>query len=205
MALIAVIAAYLVGSIPTSFIFAKLMKGVDIRNYGSGNVGATNLSRITGKLPSTLALVLDIIKGVVAVLLVAFIFISLGLKMDPLRLKLMLGVAAVSGHIWPVFLKFKGGKGIATSAGVLAVIVPKVVAIVIVIWALTVLITRFISLSSVVASISVPISAALLGYSVDVVIFCIILCVITTYKHKTNISRLMKGEEPRMGKKIHVK
>jgi len=202
LAIIAILIAYLLGSIPTSFIFAKLMKGMDIRDYGSGNVGATNLLRVTGKAPAILALFLDIVKGIVAVTLVPFIFIKFDPKMSFEVFRIILGLAAVFGHIWPVFLKFKGGKGVATSAGVLLIIAPKAVGLAILIWLLTLAVSRLVSLGAILASISLPVSSALMGERVEVVILCIILCLICCYKHKSNIKRLIRAEEPRLGEKV---
>jgi len=190
--------AYLVGSIPTSFIVARLLRGVDIRDYGSGNVGATNLSRVAGKKPAIFVLLVDIGKGIFAVTVVAYIFAKADLNLDFYMFKLILGLAAICGHIWPVFLRFRGGKGVATSAGVMLIIAPKVLVIGILIWLIIVIITRYVSLGSILSSVSLPVSAAVLGEQIELVTFCVILCIIGTYKHKLNISRLIRNEEPKI-------
>src|SRR3989338_5104487 len=115
---ISLVLSYLIGSIPTSYIFAKALKGIDIRQFGSGNVGATNTYRVVGKLPGLLVLIIDILKGLICVALVAKLFLRLGVTIEPTTYGMILGFMAIVGHIWSVFLGFKGGKGVATSAGV---------------------------------------------------------------------------------------
>ena len=203
--LIAILVAYLIGSIPTSFIFAKLLKGIDIRNYGSGNIGATNLMRVAGPLPAIAALILDMTKGVIVVTLVAFIFFGPETRLNFDLFRMLLGLAVIFGHIWTVFLKFKGGKGIATSSGVLLILAPEVFGVAVLVWILTVAISRYVSLGSILASISLPISAAINGKPIGLVIFCITLCIISSYKHKANIRRLLRNEEPKIGHKTNVK
>ena len=197
--LVGILTAYLIGSIPISFIFAKLMKGVDIRDYGSGNVGATNLLRIAGKLPAILALVLDMVKGVIAVTLVAFIFFNPESRLNFELYRLILGLTAICGHIRPVFLKFKGGKGVATSAGVLLIVAPKVLGVGLLVWLLIVAIFRYVSLGSIMAAVSLPVSAAIFGGPIELVAFCVTICFIASYMHKSNITRLLRNEEPKIG------
>lgn len=197
-----ILVAYLVGSIPTSFIFARLLKGVDIRKYGSGNVGATNLSRVAGKLPAVFALILDVCKGVIAVTLVPYLFIKFGVRISSFHFKLISGMSAIAGHIWPVFLGFKGGKGVATSAGVLMVMAPKVLGFAFLVWIITVVISKYVSLGSIFSSISLVIIAAVLGEPFGLVVFCAILCLVGCYKHKSNIKRLIRGEEMKIGRRV---
>ncbi len=200
-----ILVAYSIGSLPTSFIFAKIMKGVDIRNYGSGNVGATNLMRMVGKLPAILALLLDVAKGALAVILVPLMVSGVEFRFDFEIYRYILGLATISGHIWPLLLKFKGGKGVATTLGVLLVVAPKIILIAFAIWLITTLITKYVSLGSVIGSISLPVSAALMAEPIEMVIFCAIICIIACYKHRSNISRLLRGEESRIGQKLKVK
>jgi len=197
--------AYLLGAIPTSYVLAKLIRGIDIRGYGSGNVGATNLFRVAGKLPALLALIVDVAKGALAVTLVAIVFFKPAPGLDFSVYRVFLGLAAFCGHVWPIFLKFKGGKGVATGGGVLLVLAPKVFGLALLVWIITVLITKYVSLSSILGSISLPISAALLGRPVEIVIFCITLCFMVCYRHRPNIARLIRKEEPKVGRKAKVK
>jgi len=197
----AIFLAYLLGSIPISYLIAKGLKGVDIRKHGSGNVGATNVLRTLGKAPAITALALDAIKGVIAVTLLSNIFYRYSSIIDYESLRILMGLAAICGHIWPIFLKFKGGKGVATSAGVLLILAPKVLGIALLIWFIMILITRYVSLGSVLASISLPITAAFMAKPLNLVLFCITLAIMCTYRHKLNIVKLINGEESKIGQK----
>ena len=198
--LISLILAYLIGSFPTSFIFAKVLKRVDIREAGSGNVGATNVFRVVGKLPAIFVLLIDIFKGYAAVRFLPDLFFNstidanLGLELY----KILLGTCAISGHVWTVFLKFKGGKGVATTTGVLIALAPKVIGGSAIIWLLIFIIFRIVSVASIVASIFLPIFAAIFYTQTSLIIFCVILCLVGTYKHKSNIKRLIRGEEKKL-------
>ena len=193
--------SYLVGSIPTSYIFAKFSRGIDIRNYGSGNVGATNVYRTVGKLPGLLVLILDILKGVVAVIFITKTFYRPVGNIDFAAYQLAIGLAVVIGHDWTIFLKFKGGKGVATSAGVLFILCPKILALGAIVWVITVLISKYVSLSSLAASASIPIFAAILGEPLGLILATALLCLMTTYKHKENIRRLMMKQEKKVTQK----
>src|SRR3989338_4435021 len=156
--LLAIAISYLIGSIPTAYIFGKWYKGIDIRQHGSGNAGATNVFRVLGKWPGIIVLTLDILKGIVAVVVIGDLF---GLtQVWPI---ILLGVAGVAGHNWTVFLNFKGGKGIATSLGVLIGLTIKIAAIrpvlfmTVVIWAVCFIVSGFVSLASIVAATILPI------------------------------------------------
>ncbi|NQT06034.1 MAG: glycerol-3-phosphate 1-O-acyltransferase PlsY [Candidatus Omnitrophica bacterium] len=199
----AIFLTYLLGAVPVSYIIAKRSKGIDIRERGSGNVGATNVMRTAGKVPGILALFLDILKGVIAVTLVARIFSS-GITIDYQLYQILLGISVISGHVWTVFMGFKGGKGVATTAGVLVVLAPKILLIALSVWIITILISKYVSLGSILASMSIPITAALMGRSLHFVIFSITLCIICTYRHKANIVRLINGEESRIGRRVNT-
>ncbi len=201
--LIAIACAYLLGSIPFSLIVAKVMGGVDVRKRGSGNVGATNVLRTAGKAPGIIALACDIAKGVLPVTVMSGFFYQYSIIINEDSLKILLGFAAICGHIWPVFLKFKGGKGVATSSGVLAILCPKAFAVAVLVFLLTVALTKYVSLGSVVSSVSLPIAAAIWAYPFQLVAFTITLCIICSYKHNANITRLINGEESKVGS--HVK
>ena len=201
MLCIALLSSYLIGSIPASYLIARHMGGIDIRRYGSGNVGATNVLRTTGKLPAVAALACDILKGVVAVTILTSFFFRFSIITNRESFQLLMGFMVIFGHIWPVFLRFRGGKGVATSTGVLLVLCPKVVGIVTVVFLITVVATKYVSLSSVLSSIALPITAAYDGRSIRLVIFCITLCLLSCYKHRSNIVRIINKEEPKIGQK----
>lgn len=187
--------AYLVGSIPTGFLMTKIFVGADIRSAGSKNVGATNVYRVAGKLPGFLTLFIDIVKGVIVVILVADFFYTYLPDVDYIFYRTLLGLIAILGHIYSVFLKFKGGKGVATTIGVTAAIAPLVLLASLAVWLIVFISTNYVSLGSLVFGMALPISALLFNQPFYVVIFCVILCIINTYKHKDNIKRLLKREE----------
>jgi glycerol-3-phosphate acyltransferase PlsY len=199
------LSVYLLGSIPISLIVAKAARGVDIRNYGSGNVGATNVLRTAGKLPGAIALCGDALKGVIAVTLLSNFFYRFSVVTDYDSLRILMGFAVICGHIWPVFLRFKGGKGVATSAGVLVVLCPGAAGVAAIVFILTVFFTKYVSLGSILASISLPIATAIMGMPIQMVIFTITLCAISSYKHKSNIVRLINNEELKIGQKAEIK
>jgi glycerol-3-phosphate acyltransferase PlsY len=187
--------AYLIGSIPTGFLMTKIFLGADIRSAGSKNVGATNVYRVAGKIPGLLTLIMDIVKGVIVVTLVADLFYRYLPDVDYIFYRTFLGLIAIVGHIYSVFLKFKGGKGVATTIGVTGVLAPLVLLTSLVIWLIVFIPTNYVSLGSLAFGIALPVSALLLDQPFYVVIFCAILCIINTYKHKDNIKRLINGEE----------
>lgn len=187
--------AYLIGSIPTGFLMTKIFMGTDIRSAGSKNVGATNVYRVAGKLPGALTLVIDIIKGVIVVTIVADMCYSYLPDIDYIFYKTFLGLVAISGHIWSVFLKFKGGKGVATTIGVAGAIAPLVLISSLIVWLAVFIPTNYVSLGSLAFGISLPILAIIFDQPFYVVVFFVILCGINTYKHKDNIKRLIKREE----------
>ncbi len=193
-----ILASYLLGAIPNGLLLARL-KGVDLQKVGSGNIGATNVFRCVGKGWGVLAFVLDAVKGFVP----AFFFPRL-LEAAPPWLGLACGVAAVAGHNWPVWLKFKGGKGVSTSAGMLLGIAPAAVGIGFAVFALTVALTRFVSLGSILAAVAVAGSGVWL-YGADNRLLAgalILMGLLVIVKHRANVGRLLKGTEPRIvGKK----
>jgi glycerol-3-phosphate acyltransferase PlsY len=198
--LLAVFAAYLIGAVPTGFIFAKAIKGIDIRQHGSGNVGATNVFRILGKGPGIAVFVVDFSKGLLAVTVIPLVFKQLFPGMSTLNggLYLILGAAAIAGHIWTVFLNFKGGKGVATTAGVMAGLAPLLMLAGLIIWAVAFSIWRYVSLASILAAISLPTLAAITGKDIYFVFFCSVLCIVGIYSHRSNIKRLLNGTEKKM-------
>ena len=119
-------AAYIIGSIPTAYIFGRVLKGIDIREYGSGNIGATNVFRVIGKAPGIIVLIIDALKGLICVTYLAAGFLYLAPVTRPELYRILVGLSAIAGHNWTLFLKFKGGKGVAASAGVAIGLIPKI-------------------------------------------------------------------------------
>lgn len=191
----AIVTAYLVGSVPTGFLMTKIFKGVDIRGAGSKNVGATNVYRVAGKLPGFLTLLIDIGKGVLVVTTISSIYYAFLGEVDYIFFKCLLGLIAICGHIWSVFLKFKGGKGVATTIGVAGILAPLPLALSLVVWLIVFIPTNYVSLGSLLFGLSLPIFSLIFNEPFYVVIFCVIICVLNSYKHKDNISRLLKGVE----------
>jgi glycerol-3-phosphate acyltransferase PlsY len=193
--LLSLLICYIIGSIPTSFLVAKYLKGIDIREHGSGNVGATNTARVVGKGWGLLVLAVDILKGLVCVTLVAKLFLRWGVPVDEQVYPLILGAMAIAGHIWTVFLGFKGGKGIATSSGVFIGVAPKVLLVALVIWIAVFLWKRYVSLASIISAVSIPLMVSVMGYPSLFVLISSAICAVTVYKHYPNIKRLVRGEE----------
>lgn len=188
----AIIAAYLLGSIPTGPIIVRRLKpGVDLRAVGSGNTGATNVGRVLGKRWGVFTMLCDCLKGLVAVLAAKWVGVSAAVAV-------VAGAAAFLGHIYPVFLKFKGGKGVATAFGVILGLVPVVGAAAFFIWAGVVSIARNTGVGSVSAALALPILAAGLApegeYRVPVIALAVVMTVIVLYTHTDNIRRIIRGE-----------
>ncbi len=196
---VSAVLAYLIGSIPVAYIFGRVLKNLDIREHGSGNMGATNAFRVLGKGPGTIVLILDIIKGIIPVTIVANAF-GLG---DALSL-VIIAVAAVAGHNWTVFLGFKGGKGMATSLGVLiglAIQLPGlriVLGLATLIWLVLFLSLGYVSLASISAAVALPILMVAFEAPFPMKAMAIVLCVFIVFRHRSNIKRLVKGQENRV-------
>ncbi len=193
--IISIIIAYLVGSFPTSYIMARLVKGIDIRDAGSKNAGATNVLRVVGKAPALVTLIVDICKGLLVVTLVTDYFYSFDIPLVYDFYKPFMGFVAIAGHIWPVFLKFRGGKGVATTLGVALGIAPLVLLPTLAIWIIVFSLKSYVSLASILSLISFPIFACVFNSSIYTTVFSVAICAIVIYKHKENIRRLMKGQE----------
>ncbi len=196
---ISVALAYLIGSIPVAYIFGRVFKSLDIREHGSGNMGATNAFRVLGKGPGTIVLILDIIKGIIPVTLLANAF-GLG---DALSL-VIIALAAVAGHNWTVFLGFKGGKGMATSLGVLIGLAIQFQGLRIILlwvtmtWLALFLLFGFVSLASITAAVVFPILMVARLESLPLIIMSIVLCIFIIFRHRSNIKRLARGQESRV-------
>ncbi len=196
--LISFVFAYLLGSIPTSFLMGKLIKGIDIREYGSGNVGATNALRVLGTKIGIITLLIDIGKG--------FLAIQIGklLVSEPSNLFLIgTGLFGIIGHIFTIFLKFKGGKGVATSAGVFIALSPLPVAIALVVFLVTVWLSKYVSLGSMVAAfvfflVELIVNVRNRFANFELLIFIFLLMVFIFIRHKANIKRIIDGNENRI-------
>jgi len=193
-----IVSSYLIGAIPTAYIFAKILRGTDIRGVGSGNVGATNVYRAVGKIPGFIVLVIDIIKGVIPVLVIPQIVGGYSGSALTDTYMILIGASVIIGHVWNVFLRFKGGKGVATTAGVIVVIAPKVVGVAFLVWLTVFIIYRYVSLASIAAAVSLPVTALLMRKPASIIIFLLILSFMGIYKHKSNIGRLKSGEERKL-------
>ena len=189
-----VLAAYLLGAIPNGLLIARL-KGVDLQRVGSGNIGATNVYRCVGKGWGMLAFALDAVKGFVP----AFVFPRL-VAGAPEWFGLACGVAAVAGHNWPVWLNFKGGKGVSTSAGMLLGIAPAAVGVGFLVFAATVALTRFVSLGSILAAVAVPAAYISMTGGANRLLAgaLVVMGLLVVVKHRANIRRLLAGTEPRI-------
>ncbi|XEC97661.1 glycerol-3-phosphate 1-O-acyltransferase PlsY [Paenibacillus tarimensis] len=185
--------SYLLGSVAFSIIVARLVKGIDIRQHGSGNAGATNTLRVLGKGPAVIVFLLDIGKGVAAVYLGQWLG---GGGEWPMVLS---GLAAIAGHNWPVWFRFKGGKGIATTIGVMATLafLPALSAGVLAI--LLIVITRYVSLGSLVFAALTPIFILVLDYPLPLFWASLVICVFAFVRHRSNIVKLLQGKENKLG------
>jgi glycerol-3-phosphate acyltransferase PlsY len=196
MVFILLVLSYLLGSVSFGYLLARVVKGVDIRELGSGNTGATNIMRVMGLKYGLLVLFLDLLKG----LLVAVIVSSLTPKTGVV---LACGLAVIIGHNWPLYFRFKGGKGSATTLGFFLgfAFVPTlfVVAIVAIIFA----ITRYVSLGSIIGSITIPIYMLIITTLRPYFLFGLAACFIILWRHRANIKRLLNGTEPKLGDKFN--
>lgn len=186
-----VIFSYLLGSIPTGYLLGRLA-GIDIREVGSGNIGATNVARVVGKWHGTATLIGDAAKGFIPV------YVAFVLGLSPTETAVT-GFAAVMGHLFPVFLKFSGGKGVATAVGVLLALAPLPTLVLLVVFAIVMAATRVVSLSSMVAALAAPLTLWLLSYPPPIVVLGASLAVAIVARHHGNIQRLLAGTEPRFG------
>lgn len=192
--------SYLLGSVSFSYLIAKKIKKIDIRKEGSGNAGATNTLRVLGVGPAVSVLLLDVGKGILPV-------VSAMLITDAALVHVLAGLAAILGHNWPIYFGFRGGKGVATSIGVLATLVflPSLLAGVIAI--ASIFITRYVSLGSLLFAILTPVALVILllipsfTYPVEYSLFTVVLALMSLWRHRTNVSRLMSGTENKIGRK----
>lgn len=192
--IIAIVASYLIGSISFSLLFAKWLRGIDIRQHGSGNAGATNTLRVLGKGPAICVLLLDAVKGIIAVLLGWWLA-------DNAWVMVGCGIAAIAGHNWPVYFRFRGGKGIATTIGVLAMLAfwpaftAGVLAIASIVW------KRYVSLGSLIFTLLTPVFIFIFRYEWPIFWGSLLICAFAFYRHRSNIMKLWRGTENRLGSK----
>ncbi len=211
--IVVAVGAYLLGSIPFGFLVAKA-KGIDIRSVGSGNIGATNAMRVLGKPIGIAVLLLDALKGYLACAYFTFLIYDFScgqswdgfLEHQPIeiqtRFKVLAGVCAVLGHNYTCWLKFKGGKGIATTAGVYIALAPWPLLIALLVFILAVALTRYISVGSISGAIVLPVAVWIMTpHNIFLGIVTTALGALAIYKHKANIQRLMAGTENKLGKK----
>ena len=193
--LVALLCSYLIGSFPTGFLLVKWLKRIDLRAVGSGNIGATNVGRVAGVWASALVFVIDAAKGVLAVVVVA----PRALPSPHPAAVFACGLAAVLGHTFPLFLHFKGGKGVATTIGVLLSAMPPAGIVYLLVWMVCVMVWRYVSVGSLVAAASIPLVQRLLQRSPAEILLGIALAFLIVLRHRANIDRLRRGTEPRIG------
>lgn len=185
---IILVAAYFIGSIPSGLIIGKAFYNTDLRQRGSGNIGATNAWRVLGKKAGFIVFLMDFLKGAIPVLL-AENFIGTPWSM------VIIGIMAIAGHVFSIFTAFQGGKAVATGLGVVTIMMPNVALIVFAVWLAIVMITRYVSLGSIVASVLVPVLAVLFGYPLPFMDFGVFTATLIVLRHRPNIKRLLNGTE----------
>jgi acyl phosphate:glycerol-3-phosphate acyltransferase len=200
LSIILLLLAYLLGSVSTALIVGKVGYGIDIREHGSGNAGATNTFRVLGQKAGIIVMIGDIMKGVIAVQLVRLHPGILITTDDFVNFQVILGIASVIGHVFPIWSQFRGGKGIATLFGMVLSIQPSAAALLVVVFVLMLLITQYVSLSSISASLSFPIIILVIFREPELMyrIFAIAAALVVVITHHKNINRLMQGNESKM-------
>ncbi len=186
-----VLSAYLVGAIPFGLLFARVITGKDPRQHGSGNIGATNAMRTGGKLVGILTLLADIAKASIPVAFALYYANELTAA--------LVGVAAFVGHVYPVYLGFRGGKGVATMFGALIPWQPWIALLAFAVWLLVLQLGRYVSVASIAAAVSMPLLAVVFDGSVSLLVACVLFAAISIAKHRSNLVRVAKGEEPKIG------
>jgi glycerol-3-phosphate acyltransferase PlsY len=196
-----ILMAYMLGSVPSAVWVGKMLYGIDVRDYGSGNAGATNTFRVLGKKAGLPVLIMDILKGFLAVKMVWLTGKYLPDTQQFINLELSLGIASLLGHIFPIFAGFRGGKGVATLLGILCAVHIGAALICIGIFVLTLLLTQYVSLSSMMAALTFPISIMFIYHETvpGLNIFAMFVCILVFITHQKNIERLLRGEEGKVG------
>jgi glycerol-3-phosphate acyltransferase PlsY len=207
-----ILLSYLVGSIPTSIIVSKLTRGIDIRDYGSGNAGGTNVMRVLGWKQGVFVIILDALKGVLAVIVIARLhygsipFTNATPFDDFTLVQIIAGIAAIIGHVWTIFAGFRGGKGIATALGMLLMITTVDMLVAVGVFILVVSVSRYVSLGSIIGAIAVPLTLIIRENIFDVHIhnyntllpFVILVSLIVIFTHRKNVVRLINGNEHKL-------
>lgn len=202
--ILAITVSYLLGSIPSAYFLGRILKKVDIRKYGSGNVGATNALRVLGKKIGITVLLIDVLKGTLPVIFLGDYILTKRVNLSPELSRIILGLSCICGHNWTVFLNFKGGKGVATTLGVLIGLslritgFAKILGLVILVWSSVFIFLRIVSLASVLAAITFPLAVILSGYSRILVIFSLLSAIFIILRHRSNLIRIFQGKEPRL-------
>lgn len=198
--LLIVILAYAIGSIPTAVWMGKWFKGIDVREHGSGNAGATNAMRVLGPKFGLLVLLIDALKGVAAISLAQFVRSGFATEEVFVVFQLLLGAAAITGHVLPIFASFKGGKGIATLVGIIIVLFPEAFLVCLVVFLSVFFSTRYVSLASMLSAIALPVTVILIKEATVLpkIIFAISVALFVPIVHVNNIKRLMQGRENRI-------
>ncbi len=193
--IIVLLFSYLLGSIPNGYIFGKQFAEKDIRNYGSGNVGATNVARVAGYKVGLLVAFLDITKGFLSV----YIAKTFLLPEYEMAFVFTAAILAIIGHNWSMFLSFQGGKGVATSVGVILSLFPLSFIVLFIVWVTMIILTKMVSIGSILGAISLPISILFIYSSESsYIIFGIIIALLVIFSHRSNIKRIIKGNENKM-------
>ena len=192
------VASYLLGSIPFGLLIVRAWKGIDIRKYGSGNIGATNVLRAAGRGPAAVVFLADVSKGLAPVLAAQRLF------SETAWMAVAAGMLAMIGHTLSVFLKFRGGKGVATGLGIFIGLAPPAAGIAFAVWLIVLGITRYVSVASMIGALCVPVTMCALGTPLPYKGFAILAALFIIIKHRSNISRLLRGSEPRIGEKVAV-
>jgi len=192
------IGSYILGSVPFGLVICKAWRGVDIRKYGSGNIGATNVLRALGPGPAAVVFCADVLKGLIPVVLARRLFPEIA------WIAVVCGMLAILGHSLSIFLRFKGGKGVATSLGVVIGLDPRVAGIGFGIWLLVVILSKYVSVASILASVSVPALMFVFRLPLIYKLFALLAAAFVIFKHRANMVRLLQGKEPRWGEKIKV-
>ena len=204
--LLVLVAAYLLGSIPTAIIVGKLLRGIDIRQHGSGNAGGTNVFRVLGWKPGVFVMLIDVFKGFVATYWLPRLAFA-ATTLEPQTVQLLCGIAAIVGHIWTVFAGFRGGKGVGTAAGLLLALYPLAVLICLAVFAIMLFATRIVSISSITAAVAFPVVLTLFKYAGHRPItpllyyFSFFAALLIIFTHRSNLKRLLNGTENKFGKK----
>lgn len=195
-----IIVAYLVGSFPSSVLIGKTFFNIDVREHGSGNSGATNTFRVLGYKAGSIVFLLDVLKGFSALKLIHFSNYYIPQTGDFINFQLLLGIAAIIGHIYPVFAQFKGGKGVATMLGIVFALHPLAALTALAIWTITLVITKYVSLASMASGFSFPILLMLVFQvrTESLILFSIIVAILLFITHQKNIERLLKREESKV-------